>query len=69
MEEHRRRLAEILSVDQARRAVAEAEIARKEAILLAEMARLARMKADADALEAELEQARREAAEDGPAEA
>jgi hypothetical protein len=55
------RLAEILAADRDRRAEVEAEIARKEGVLLREMAKLARLNAENDALDDELVQARREA--------
>jgi hypothetical protein len=56
------RLAEILAADQARRAEVEAEIARKEVVLSREMAKLARINAENEALDAELTEAKRQAA-------
>jgi hypothetical protein len=55
------RLAEILAADQARRAQVEAEIVRKEAVLMREMAKLARINAENDALDAALTEAKRQA--------
>src|SRR3712207_2116239 len=60
-QEHRRRLAEFAAEDRLRRAAAEPEIARKEAALAEAQARLARTRADNEALEVELDAARAEA--------
>lgn len=62
-EAHERFMAELLARDQARRALAEPEIARKEARLAEARARLAELNGDIERLEAEIEQARSDAAE------
>lgn len=57
-EDHRKELADLLAADREKRRVAEAEILRKERLLLAETAKLARLNAENDELDAELAEAR-----------
>ena len=65
-EENRRRLAELAAEDRLRRAVAEPEIARKEAALARARADLARVNAENALLEAELDGVEAEPAPDEP---
>jgi hypothetical protein len=57
-EDHRKELADLLAADREKRRIAEAEILRKERLLLAEAAKLARLNAENDELDAELAEAR-----------
>ena len=59
-DEHRRWLAQLAAADRARRAEAEPEIARKEALLARERARLTAAEAARADLERELDAARRD---------
>lgn len=60
-DDHRKELADLLASDQEKRRIAEAEITRKEQRLLTETAKLARINAENDALDAELGEARKAA--------
>ena len=68
-EENRRRLAEMAAEDRRRRAVAEPEIARKEAALAQARADLARVDEANAALEAELDALTADPPTDDPSEA
>lgn len=67
-DDHRKELADLLAADQEKRRIAEAEIIRKEQRLLDEMAKLARINAENDALDAELVEARKAASVAGDGE-
>ena len=68
-EENRRRLAEMAAEDRRRRAVAEPEIARREAALAQARADLARVDEANTALEAELDALKSDPANDDASEA
>ena len=65
-EQNRRRLAEMAAEDRRRRAVAEPEIARKEAALAGARADLARVNEQNALLEAELDDLKTDPADDDP---